>query len=324
MLVGKEIYLVLNSYFRFVFRELNMVDTAVVARGGVVKHLPRPRPLRTDPDKVSLIDILKLVDEVCSVIQSKRSDINTRKKVQHLKELLRLNGQAVEKFNKESLNKLEKELREACFDLNMDIVTRLAVLEIIELRLNNWVSNPVMANMYKQRLAEAQLDIDMKNIGYEGGIKEADHNQNSISSKINPKKGAAGDSNTVEVGAPSEFSSRLIVNGHTVSISSTCEDLVATSKDVLTEFFSIKAAEDDEEKEEEEEESTLVLVKPEISYEKNELIRMSKSPLCRDAPGNWDEIMNEVPFIVKKQGAPSKHFLRSMEKIKLQEAARKM
>jgi len=299
-----------------------MVDTAVVARGGVVKHLPRPRPLRTDPDKVSLIDILKLVDEVCSVIHSKRSDINTRKKVQHLKELLRLNGQAVEKFNKESLNKLEKELREACFDLNMDIVTRLAVLEIIELRLNNWVSNPVMANMYKQRLAEAQLDIDMKKIGYEGGLKEADHNQNSVNSKINPKKGEAGDSNTVEVTVPSEFSSRLTVNGHTVSISSTCEDLVATSKEVLTEFFSIKAAEEDEE--EEEEESTLVLVKPEISYEKNELIRLSKSPLCRDAPGNWDEIMSEVPFIVKKQGAPSKHFLRSMEKIKLQEAARKM
>lgn len=285
-----------------------MVDSAVVARGGVMKHLriEKPRPLRTDPDKVCLTDILKLVDEVSRVIRTQRKDLSTRKKMQQLKEMLRLNGQAVEKTNKDSLDKLEIDLREACHDLDMDIVTRLNLLEIIELRINNWVSNPVMANMYRQKLAEAQLGIDMKKIGYEGGqMMEEDHNQNSISVK-------GGMMNETSA----KFSSNVVVNGHTVNISSTCPDLVGMSKEVLTEFFSI--TEDDEE------ENPIILVKPEISYEKNELLRLSKSPLCRDAPGNWGQIMNDVPFIVKKEVAPTKHFLREMEKIKIQEAARKM
>lgn len=324
-----------------------MVDSAVVARGGVVKHLKieKPRPLRSDPDQICINEILKLAEEVGKRLTDSRNDLHTRKKVQQLKELLRLNGQAVERTNKDCLDKLEVDLREACLDISMDIITRLNVLEIIELRLNNWVSNPAMANMYKQKMAEATLDIDMKKIGYEGfrevnedssggnllinGDGVSDCNQNHIN--MQPPHTSKSDlrclSNAGDAAAAA-FTTSLVVNGNTINLSSNDKDLVNTSKEVLLEFFTIiedeKIEREEIEGDDEDECSSLVFAKPEISYEREELMSLSKSPLCGDTPFNWDKISNDNPYIVKKAGAPSKHFLREVELIRKQEAARKM
>ena len=62
------------------------------------------------------------------------------------------------------------------------------------------------------------------------------------------------------------------------------------------------------------------LPKPEICYEKDELMRLSKSPLCKQAPTDWDKIIGELPIIAKKPEASGKHFLREMEGIRRQEA----
>lgn len=297
-----------------------MVDTAVIARGGLMRrNIEKPRPLRTDPDRVCLAEILRLVEEVSLGLTLARNSLETRKKTQQLKELLRLSGQSVEAAHKDSLDKLEVGMRNACFDMQMDIITRLNILEMIELRLNNWVSNPVMATMYRQKLAEAQLDIDMKKIGYSGG--GGDEQSHQLIRNLATLDGATrntnmGDKVGSQLTQPDlKYSSSLVVNGHRVQISSSSDQIVHTSKDVLLEFFSIV---------EENEGSSLCMLKPEISYEKDELLRLSKSPLCRDAPRDWEKIVNEFPHISKKEGAPSKHFLREMEMLKKQEAARKM
>ena len=98
-------------------------------------------------------------------------------------------------------------------------------------------------------------------------------------------------------------------------MSSTSEHWSRTSKDVLFEYFSILG------------EADLKYGRDKtdlLSYEKEELLRLSKSPLCRDAPKGWEAIVNEIPSIAKKAGAPTKHFLRELELIKKQEAARRM
>ena len=61
------------------------------------------------------------------------------------------------------------------------------------------------------------------------------------------------------------------------------------------------------------------LPKPGLCYEKDELMRLSKSPLCKQAPINWHKIVGDMPFIAKKPEASSKHFLREMEGIRRQE-----
>lgn len=297
------------------------MDSAVVARGGLIKKrsLEKPRPLRSDPDQICLTEILRLAEEVDACLTGARNDLRTRKKVQQLKELLRLNGQAMEKSHKECLDQLEVTMRDACNDATTDVITRLNILETIELRLQNWTNNPYIATMYRQKLAEAQLDIELKKIGYEGGddgsTEELNNNISCDTSKEH--KISSGDGDAIKrllqqqqsCDDDLKFQTSLVVNGHKIQISSTSDQIVNTSKEVLIEFFSILETD---------------RTKPEICYEKEELLRLSKSPLCKDAPKNWDKIVADIPFIVKKEGAPSKHFLREMEVIKKQEAARKM
>jgi len=294
-----------------------MVDSAAASRGGVVKHLKieKPRPLRTDPDKVRLREILRLVEETRKGLSTARNETNTRKTVQQLKESLRLNGAAMEKDHKDCLDLLEADLREAVDDPQLDLVIRICLLEIIELRLSNWISTPVMVNMYRQKLAEAQLDIDMRKIGYHEDYVEADCNHNSISMGWRQKGGSGPDGDCDEP----RYKESLVVDGHEVWITTTSEKIASTSKEVLTEFFAIMKT-----KSEAEGVEPLCLIKPEIIYDKEELLRLSKSPLCKDTPYNWEKISTDIPFIVKKAGASGKHFLREVESIKKQEAARKM
>jgi len=288
-----------------------MVDSAVVARGGVVKQLKieKPRPLRTDPDKVCLTETLRLVEEARKGLCRARNELKTRKTVVQLKELLRLNGAAVEKLHGDCLDLLEVDLREAGSDPQLDLITRVSILEIIELRLNKWVPNPTMTQLYRKKLVEAHLDVDLKKIGFQG-VQE-DINQNSITDNWKASVVVNDEANKNE-----EFKECLMVNGHEVMITSTCEKITSLSKNVLLEFYTLMNTK--------EEEAAETGDKPGICYEKEELLRLSKSPLCKDTPFNWEKICHDIPFIVKKEGASGKHFLREVEMIKKQEAARKM
>ena len=44
----------------------------------------------------------------------------------------------------------------------------------------------------------------------------------------------------------------------------------------------------------------LVLTKPELSYEKETLLQLSKSPLCRATPERWSELVADLPGVVRR------------------------
>jgi len=339
-----------------------MVDSAVLVRGPPTnqpikrRSIEKPRPLRSDPDLVCLGEILKLIDEVEVSLKNieARNDIRTRIKVQQLKESLRLKGSIVERNTKEVLDALEVCMKNACRDTNLDIITRLNLLEILELRLNSWHTDPALAALYRQKIAEAQLDIDMKKIGYSGNSENLNNNNkvakpeaNPIICMMSPPPHFAGDDkrNSPPAGCqagnaikqmlqpprfkipselmlpdassslldPPDHCASLLIKGDRILISSNSKELVKTSKDVLQEYFSV-AIEDGKD-------CSMVqqFAKPRC-YEKDELMKLSKSPLCKQAPVNWDKILEGLPMIAKKPTASSKHFLREMEGIRKQEA----
>jgi len=338
-----------------------MVDSAVLARGPSQpikrRSIEKPRPLRSDPDIICLTEILKLADEVEFGLRNHeaRNDVRTRIKVQQLKELLRLKGSLVERNKKEVLDVLDITMKEACRDIKLDIITRLNLLEILELRLNNWQVDPAITALYRQKIAEAQLDIDMRKIGFAGDVDTSDLiktknpdadnlmtmmtapanvNNNNNNNGVCPvgdaikqlvQKPVPISVNPIGSGSsliidpcnglmdPPDHCASLLINGSRILISSNSKDLVKTSKDVLQEYFSVI-------NEEKPCDSFIQLPKPGICYEKDELMRLSKSPLCKQAPINWDKIIGELPFIAKKPEASSKHFLREMEGIRRQEA----
>jgi hypothetical protein len=69
--------------------------------------------------------------------------------VQQLRELLRHKGSVVERNRKEVLDVLDITMKESCRDVNLDVVTRLHLLEILELRMNNWQVDPIIAALYR-------------------------------------------------------------------------------------------------------------------------------------------------------------------------------
>ena len=304
-----------------------MVDSAVVARGGLLKRrsIEKPRPLRCDPERICLDEITRLVDEVTVGLAEAKTDLRTRQKTQQLKDLLRMNGGAMERFHKDVLDKLELVLREVSYDTEMDVLARLNVLEILEMRIEGWSSSSPTSSMYKQRMAEAQLNIDMRKIGYEGGLNVMDEGRSEEEEARRNGRGDDGDIILQLLNTDNNhqekpnYTSEITVNGVKIHVSSSSKQFVVTSKEVLQEFFSIVQEEDQASK----------IVKPKICYEKDELLRLSRSPLCKAAPLGWESIVTENPFIVRKEEKeevppPAKHFLRGVEGIIKQEAARKM
>jgi len=340
-----------------------MVDSAVLARGPSQpikrRSIEKPRPLRSDPDLVCQAEILKLIEEVEFGLRNyeARNEMRTRIKVQQLRELLRHKGSVVERNRKEVLDVLDITMKESCRDVNLDVVTRLNLLEILELRMNNWQVDPIIAALYRQKIAEAQLDIDMRKIGFSGDVDTTDsynknktpeadnflsmmtvnsppnHNNNNVCPagdaikqlvqqppRLNLPSGAGSGRSGLADGDPCnglmdppDHCASLVISGNRILISSNNKDLVKTSKDVLQEYFFVI-------NEEQPTDSLVNLPKPGLCYEKEELMRLSKSPLCKQAPVNWDKIVGDLPFIAKKPEATSKHFLREMEGIRRQEA----
>ncbi len=54
------------------------------------------------------------------------------------------------------MNRLDTAMRVACRDPELDLVTRLLILELVELRQNAWNLNENILAYYRQKLAQAK------------------------------------------------------------------------------------------------------------------------------------------------------------------------
>ena len=115
-------------------------------------------------------------------------------------------------------------------------------------------------------------------------------------------------------------------------------DLVKTAKIVLNEFFNNTSPEGDMAPEMAPEmpedvsasngdttSPTVEMVKPDITYDKEQLLEIAKSSLCKKTPESWDVIAKELPGVVRRQGRAgptSKLILREMEGLRKQEQAK--
>jgi hypothetical protein len=56
----------------------------------------------------------------------------------------------------DAMNRLDTAMRVACRDPELDLVTRLLILELVELRQNAWNLNENILAYYRQKLAQAK------------------------------------------------------------------------------------------------------------------------------------------------------------------------
>ena len=122
-----------------------------------------------------------------------------------------------------------------------------------------------------------------------------------------------------------------------LTISGASMDLVKTAKIVVNEFFN-KTSPPEMEMEPETRgdvsassgdvsSPTIELHKPDITYNKEQLLEIAKSSMCKNTPESWDIIAKELPGVVRRPGRAgptSKLILREMEGLRKQEQAKKV
>ena len=105
----------------------------------------------------SVEEIIHLLEQVESNLKARNYDKIVVASVVKLNVAMKSYGSQVELFHRELLDRAQVALRNACKDTSLDIVARLHLLEIIELRSMKWVLNESVLNYYRQKLS--QIDV---------------------------------------------------------------------------------------------------------------------------------------------------------------------
>lgn len=139
------------------------------AVGRALKKVEKPRPLKlgSSSNRLSLVE-LSSVEDIVVLMENVQRQLVTRNydraAVSGLRSLclgLKQSGPQLEAIYKDQLDKLQVVLRNACRDESLDLVSRIHLLEIIELRAMQWMTNENVTNYYKQKLAQVEYEMQM-------------------------------------------------------------------------------------------------------------------------------------------------------------------
>ena len=227
----------------------------------------------------------------------------------------------------------------------------------------NWSPTDNVVNYYKQKLAQIEANqpppqartapvqsSNSKTEEFNPFKSSFQSNQNSLNNNntnITPNNNYELSKDEVKVeriveSDPKKFSLSLKVRDEEIVVTGSSVELVKTAKIVLNEFFNICSPESSpggrgdevlgaealvnkEEDSDDMQDPGIELVQPKISYKKDELLAMAKSPYCQQLPDQWPNIVKELPGVVRRQeraGPTSKLILREMEGLRKQEEAK--
>jgi len=317
--------------------------------GGVSKKVKveRPRPLKigggTQPE-LGVEDLLVVVDNVkriLSVSGVPENNLDLLHKLQILSANLKISGSTLERTHKDTMDKLNHALMSACRLEQFSLVSRLHMLELLELRSMNWQPNENVVNYYKQKLAQIESNTRP---GQSQTAPPISNLLDPAAKDFNPFRASFQETQTnnkqelqpVHSTSPppppelkeqekKSFSLNVKIRNEELTVTGTSIDLVKTAKIVLHEFFNICPPTEAETEAEEPAEAPVVFVKPDITYNKEQLVELSKSPLCRSTPLSWENIVKELPGVARRPeraGPTSKLILREMEGLRKQEEAK--
>ena len=253
------------------------------------------------------------------------------------------------------MDKLNHALMSACRLDQFPLRSRLHMLELLELRSLDWQSNLTLDNYYKQKLA--QIEVDSK--------PQQSQTAPVLASVVNPFQASFQDEGKEMTNKPELQSVReerdhnnvattsspptqqeiqhegkkylvtIKIRSEDLTISGRSRDLVKTAKIVLNEFFNQTSHPEEEVGPETPADvsassgyassPTIEMVKPDITYNKEQLLEIAKSSMCKNTPESWDVIAKELPGVVRRPrraGPTSKLILREMEGLRKQEQAK--
>ncbi|KAL9926332.1 eukaryotic translation initiation factor 4E-binding protein Mextli isoform X1 [Glossina fuscipes] len=131
--------------------------------GRSVKNVEAPRPLKTQ-SRTSLNNNFMLIEELMQLIEnvamSLQSGINNTEPMATLAQNLRVHGPQLETMSKDTLDRAFVVFRNASQDERLNIMTRLNLLELIELRAKGWEDNGINSYYKTKQATNANELID--------------------------------------------------------------------------------------------------------------------------------------------------------------------
>lgn len=139
-----------------------------------VKKLEKPRPLKLNTSQsrhaenrlsmggISVDEVMALADTVCQHILNGNSDRALQSNVVTLSASLKLYGQQLETIYKDQLDRLFVTFRNGSRDEKLDYISRVHLLELVELRGSNWSGCDNMSDYYRHKIAHTHnYEVDL-------------------------------------------------------------------------------------------------------------------------------------------------------------------
>jgi len=161
-------------------------------------------------------------------------------------------------------------------DTHLDLQLRLEVLEFIELRTLDWRTSEAVDNYYQVRFA--QFDENKRNEQEKKYTKAA-------KSKEGENKRKLSFPSLSSIQEPYEDQQFVTVNGEKIFLDSSNPELAATARKMLVDHFSNRLP---------------VPYTSNIKYSRTDLLILATSPLARQAPQNWDSVLENIPAVVQR------------------------
>ncbi|XP_067122186.1 eukaryotic translation initiation factor 4E-binding protein Mextli isoform X2 [Centruroides vittatus] len=128
-----------------------------------VKKLEKPRPLKqqlilenSTKHSITVDEVIQELESLYITITNGNFDKSAVMSIIKVCNQLKLKGQEIETLYKEQLDRYFVTLRNASRDERIDILCRMRLLEVIELRAMHWKINENVTNYYKQKLQELE------------------------------------------------------------------------------------------------------------------------------------------------------------------------
>jgi len=298
---------------------------------------------------LALEDTVSLMVKVTAQLSSGTYDSTTQDTIVTLSSNLKLNGPSMESSHGQTLDSFQQVLRSSCRDQNLDLVSRVHLLEIIELRALKWAPNEHLTNYYSKKLAQLNNGPSKMSLCTPPPQNSPIHCLNTNAPEFtshqlltrrpsvtrplsmtrpppivlqqppvgrrkvvqetgDTKNGAMKEGFQNEKDRTGKYTVTLKTKYGEITLSSFNMELFCRAENIIKEKLALQTLMENSEIITIKSESSSSLeekpIKSELTYNRNDLLKLATSPLCLVPPHNWDEIISQVPSMVKSPNSP--------------------
>eukprot|EP00092_Neocalanus_flemingeri_P022167 GFUD01024045.1.p1 GENE.GFUD01024045.1~~GFUD01024045.1.p1 ORF type:complete len:283 (-),score=122.27 GFUD01024045.1:115-963(-) len=235
--------------------------------------------------QISTTPALLQLDQLLPLLSSGPYSSSTLSLLAALCTELKLVGPELERSDKDKLDTLQTLLTKICQDRDLDLVLRLQVLEVIELRTLGWKSNEGVDNYYKERFTQFE---ESRRKEQERKEAKAVRSRDAGVKKIRENQSGSKSSDQEQVDEKDKIF--VTVNGVKLFISSTSQELSASAKKFLENHFSNQS---------------MALPTSKMKYTRTDLLTLASSTMAKEAPLNWDKLAKTLPTVIQRRSCSS-------------------